>query len=118
MAESDAFYNELLADVNETLEEFGTEYTVRSPGVYDGTELESTPSTNRKVTGLVSTGNEMHILAGESGWVSTKTLLLTAGAAPKAGEEVQVDGKWFPLSKLTAIKPADVVVLYMLDVAR
>lgn len=125
MANSDSFYLELQAEVQEVLEEFGTTYSIREEGVYDSDTLETTDGAPRTVTGLVATeqfvsslGNAVipaNVLA--SSQVGKKTLILSAAAAPQPGEEVQVDGSWFSLSKLIPIKPADIVVVYMLDVA-
>ena len=126
MAASDAFYQEVLVDVNAVLDEFGTSYTVRAQGTYDDDELEIVEGATRSVVGLVATQNDKSALGiiafpvteTSAGWVGTKNLLLKADAAPQPGEEVQVDGKWYPLSKLVPIKPADIIVLYILDVTR
>lgn len=124
MAKSDAFYLELQAEVVEVLEDFGTTYTIRAEGVYNSDTLETADGATRTVTGLVaneqfvsSLGNAetpANVLA--SSQVGKKNLVLSAFAAPQPGEEVQVDGKWFALSKLIPIKPAEIVVVYMLDI--
>lgn len=120
MAASDAFYLEIKAEVDSVLEELGTSYNVRTPGTYDPDELETVPGVPRAVTGLVADQQTVLAVAGEAGatWVATKTLILAADAAPLPGEEVQVDGKWFPLSKAIPIKPAEIVVVYLLDISR
>lgn len=125
MAASDAFYNELLPEIIGAISEFGTEYDIRGPGVYDEDTMTRTPPTSRKVKGLVSDQRIATSLSGTmassdavSPWVATKTLILDPNAAPKDEEEIQVDGQWFSLSKIAPVKPADITLLYMLDVSR
>ena len=127
MAASDAFYLATKLEVDEVLAEFGTTYSVRTPGVYDPATLETSAGATRAIIGLVADQREVSITAGSAlvpapessgGWISKKVLIFSADAQPAAGEDVQVDGIWFPLSKSVPIKPADVVVVYMLDIAR
>ena len=120
MAASDSFYLEVKAEVDTVLDELGTSYQVRGQGAYDPDELESVPAAPRAVSGLVADQQTVLQLAGEAGatWVATRTLILKADAAPQEGEEIQVDGKWYPLSKLVPIKPAEITVVYLLDVSR
>lgn len=126
MAASDSFYNELLVDVNATIDEFGTTYSVRLNGSYDSATLTTTPGSSRSVSGIVSNQQVTSAVASilfpvterSSNWIGKKTLLLKADSAPQSGEEILVDGNWFPLSKVISIKPADIVVLYILDVTR
>ena len=120
MAASDAFYIEIRDEVDAVLDELGTTYTVRTPGEYDPDELETGAGSTRTVGGLVADQQTVVQLVGDQGanWIGKKTLILKASSAPKTNEEVQVDGNWFPLSKLVPIKPADIIVVYMLDVTR
>jgi hypothetical protein len=126
MADSDTFYQDLQTEVDEILAELGTVYTVRAEGTYDPDELEVSTGATREVTGLVATQQVVNNLAAIAfpvtevsvAWTARKTLILAADAAPQPGEEVQVDSEWFPLSKVVAVKPADVVVVYLLDVTR
>lgn len=120
MAASDAFYNEIVAELVPVFDELGTSYTVRTPDTYDEDELETVPGATRSVVGLVADQQTVMQLAGEGGatWVATKTLVLRQDAAPLPGEEIQVDSKWFPLSKVVPVKPAEVTVVYLLDVSR
>jgi hypothetical protein len=118
MAASDTFYNDVKSDVDEIIEEFGTTYTVRAQGSYDADTLETSVGSGRTVTGLVADQQFVRSFGSDSGWTAERTLILTAAAVPLAGEEIQVDGQWFPLSKVMPIKPADVVVVYFLDVTR
>lgn len=123
MATSDPFYQEIKLEVDAVLAELGTQYTVRTPGVYDPVELETSVGSTRLVTGLV--GDQMVFeLSASLGlnrserWDAKKTLILSADALPAEKEEVLVNGQWFPLSKVTPIKPADITVVYLLDVSR
>ena len=120
MAASDAFYQELKTEVDSVLDEFGTSYTVRAKGAYDPDELEVANGATRSVDGLVADQQTVLQLAGEAGatWVATKTLILKADSAPQDGEEVLVNSKYFPLSKVVPIKPADILVVYLLDVSK
>jgi|GEM_PF-3792444 len=120
MAASDSFYQGLVVEVNEILDSFGKVFAVRGLAAYDADELSALPDTQRSVTGIVADQQTVLALAGDAGatWVATKTLILKATAAPETGEEVQVDSKWYPLSKLVPIKPAEIVVVYLLDVTR
>jgi hypothetical protein len=120
MAESDSFYIEVKGEVDTVLNELGTTYQVRGQGVYDPDELESMPETSRTVSGLIADQQAVLQIVGESSatWVATRTLILKADAAPQEGEEIQVDGKWYPLSRLIPIRPAEITVVYLLDVSR
>lgn len=126
MAASDAFYNEIKVEVDELLAELGTTYNVRSEGAYDTDLLTTSPGATRTVTGIVANQQFVNSVSailfpvGEASatWIAKKTLILTAESSPLPGEDVQVDGDWFPLAKSVPIKPADVVVVFMLDVTR
>lgn len=126
MAVSDAFYNDIKLEVDALLADLGTTYSVRGQGSYDPATLSTEPAAApRAVVGLVASeaasfnlGAQIFAVAATSAnWANKKTLLLTAAANPAPKEEIQVDGQWFPLSKVVPIKPADVVLLYMLDVS-
>ncbi|USL90038.1 hypothetical protein [Vibrio phage vB_VpaS_CHI] len=122
MAASDAFYNGIIAKIAPVFTKLGTTYNVRSPAQFNEDTLSKTPGNTRSVTGVVAdqqTALELGALAGASvEWVATKTLILTADAKPQPKEEVQVDGKWYSLDKLMPVKPADVTVVYMLDISK
>ena len=119
MANSDAFYSEIKQEVDAVLAELGTQYAVRTEGAYDPTTLSTATGVPRTVTGLVADQKAaMSFTGGQGVWIGERSLILTAEAAPLPGEEVGVDGRWFPLSKVVPIKPADVVVAYILDVTR
>lgn len=120
MAASDPFYNEL---VNETvipvIEEFGAEFTIRSPGQYDEATLTTGAESQRTAFGLVATG-QIAAAMREAGVeiTSTRNLLLVPSANVQPEDEVFVDGKWFPFTNVESIKPADIIVLYILDLTR
>ncbi len=127
MAASDEFYLELIQEIIPVIEEFGTAYQVRSvsSGVLNPDTLTAGPAgAPREVLGLVDTAQSQFNLAsqiyavGESSAIKIgrKSLILLPDANPTTSEEILVDGKWFSLGKVEPIKPADVVVLYMLDV--
>jgi len=120
MAVSDTFYNEIVSEVDSVLDQFGTNFTVRAQGTYDEDTLENSDGATRSVTGVIATQQVVNSIGAiiSEGWTGRKSLILKASAAPAPGEEIQVDSEWFPLSKVIPIKPADVVVVYMLDVSR
>ncbi|AIM40554.1 hypothetical protein [Vibrio phage VpKK5] len=118
---SDQFYIDLRTEATEVINEFGTQFTVHAEGEYDpaeGGETEAGPT--RSVTGVVADQQVAMALTDGTGmaWHAKKSLILTADADPKEGEEVEVDGKRFPMTALEPVKPANIVVIYMLDLTR
>lgn len=119
MANSDAFYIELASDTIEVLTEFGKEFNVRSKGVTDLSTLTVTEGGTRNVWGLVSDAQaQSYAEVGSVQWTATKTLILAPDADPVEGEFVIVDGVSYPLDKIVAVKPADIVVVYLLDISK
>lgn len=120
MAQSDAFYQSIIAEVDPVIAELGTTYQVRTRGGYNPETLaHDPPGAPRTVTGIVATQRfAQQLVSGDAKWTATKSLILTAAAAPQPTEEVEVDGTWYALSSVVPIKPADVVVIYMLDISR
>lgn len=119
MASSDAFYIDLKNEVDIVLADFGTLYYTRGQSTYDPDTMQSTPAVTKTVSGLVANQQQVSGTIGDVGntWVATKTLILSASSDIESGEEVQVDGRWFSLAKLEPIKPADIVVVYLLDIS-
>lgn len=119
MANSDSFYVELVEEVDIILAQFGKRFKVRSPGGYDPGSMTTLAGGEREVVGVVDNSFAMSIseMTGRT-WTATRTLLLAASGNIKANEEVEVDGRWFALSKVEKVKPADIVVIYMLDLNR
>lgn len=123
MAASDATYLAIVEDVNDALDALGTTYTVRAKGTYDSATLSTSPGAERTVTGLVADAELMSGFAGallpaESlAWVAKRALLLSPAANPQSGESIQVDGRWFSMDKIKTLKPADITLLYILDVS-
>lgn len=117
MAASDSFYYELQEEVDGVIREFGTTFQVKGVGKYNDDTMTVEPAASRTVDGVVADQQFASQLA-PNGWNASKSLILPASANPAQGEEVQVDGKWYPLSAIMPVKPADVVVCYMLDVTR
>lgn len=116
------FYSDLVAEtVIPLLEEFGTSFTVRTPQTYDPATADvSGDQTTRTVTGIVDKNfNIRQIFAESSGsWLSTKMLILSPLANILPNEEIQVDGLWTSCENIETLKPADTVLLYMLDITR
>ncbi|CAM0069691.1 hypothetical protein VPHK251G3_0018 [Vibrio phage K251 g3] len=125
MAASDAFYNGIVAKIAPIFDKLGTTFAVRAPARFNAETLTNTLGAPRNTVGVVADQQTTQELTGQawrgmdSGeWVAAKTLILPASANPQPDEEIQVDGKWYSLSKVKAIKPADVTIVYMLDVSK
>ncbi|MBG89595.1 MAG: hypothetical protein CMO80_22230 [Verrucomicrobiales bacterium] len=123
---SDAFYNELLPEINATIDEFGTSFVVKTPGSYNE-DMSVSPDTERTVQGVVADQNFQFPLGsiGSSGsqgqnasWSNRKQVLLKAEADIKESEHLVFEGNAYPLNKAQTIKPANVVLLYIVDVTR
>lgn len=121
---SDAFYNELLVDVNEVINEYGKSFQVRSAGGFDTQTLETAQGLTRTVMGIVADSSLTHTLSTvvqrdqPIDWLNKKMLILASTLKPLKGDEINVDGVWLSLSKIQAIKPANVALLYMLELSR
>lgn len=118
-----SFYQELQQEVNALLSEFGKSFTVRSKGLYDEATLSYGAPKTRTVQGLVSDSSMLSNLGALSGseaassqWQGKRVLLLSASLNPKAGEDINVDGRYFSFEKIQEVKPANTVLLYILDV--
>jgi len=117
MAASDAFYQGVIADIAPVFTALGRAFTVRGKATPSPATLTTTPGQGRSVTGIVADQQTARSMAlGVVSWEATKTLILSHDANPQPGETIEVDGRWFEMDKLVAIKPADIVVVYMLDV--
>ncbi|AUR88712.1 head-closure protein [Vibrio phage 2.117.O._10N.261.45.E9] len=115
---SDAFYLGLQAEAAEVIAEFGTTYNVKGAGTFDpllGEEVVE--GEDRLVVGLVSDQADSFMPAGSSQatWYGRKSLIMTAAADIRKGDLVTVDGKTYPLDSAVSIKPANVVVIYILE---
>lgn len=125
MAASDQFYLDIVEEVDAVIDEFGKSFTVRSPGAYDPETLTSAPGAERDIDGVIANQQDVNNLGSQISavaetsqtWIAKKSLIFKASSNIAVGEEVYVDGSWFPLANATPIKPADVVVVYMLDVS-
>lgn len=114
-----SFYADLVADVEELITEFGTTYPVQAEGTFDEATLTTTDGTNRTVAGVVITDRELlKVIANSADMTSTKMLLMVPSAAPLINEKVKVESKWYSFNDVEKLKPADTVLLYMLDVSR
>lgn len=121
---SDAFYQDLLTNtVIPLINEYGTAYSVISPVVTDPETLEpSTPETNF-VQGLVTdsnylngfVGNISDVSGGVKQWKSSQVLILLPDPAVIRNASVSVNGKTHSLTNINELKPANVLVLYTLE---
>lgn len=117
---SDAFYIDIRDNtVIPLLTEFGTTYNVVTPGAVDNTDYSQQPDTQTPVIGLISDGSFVNNLLESEGairqWTSQRILLLVPDAAVERGVKIIVDGMEHDLSKLEKIQPANINVLYILD---
>lgn len=117
MTTSSAFYNELLPEVYEIINNFGTEYTVTGRGTYNEDEMTASGGSTRVVKGLVDTGEYRNAFNAET-TSAGKMVLLAPDAEPKPDEVISIDGIEFSLAKVEVIKPAEVIMLYMLDISQ
>lgn len=115
MAQSDTLYQEIAAEVDAVLDELGTSYSVRGAEAYDTDTLKRERGPSRTVVGLVADQKTAHSLGLIPFWKDSKSLILKASSNPKPEEEVLVDDKWYSLFSATPIRPADVTVVYMLE---
>lgn len=118
MAESDDFYIELAGDARQLIQEFGKQFTVRAKPTFDDVDLDVSEGVTRQVWGLVSDQNFLQQFDANQKWADGKFLVLDADAAPQSGEDVSIDGEWHPMTKINAIKPADIPVIYVLGLSR
>lgn len=126
MALSDSFYNELIPEVDQVIDELGTSYVLTTPGAYNEQTLSNDPPSSRPVDGLIADQSVAISVASMAGsglssdatWMGKKILILKASANPKPTESIEIEGLTYPLSKVVPIKPADVTVVYMLDITR
>jgi len=117
MAASDAFYNNLLGTVDTLIIRFGKTFNIRKRGGYDPATRTVGGSVSRTTEGVVIDAMAMREINNLDGWHAEKTLILRASSAMDSEDEVEVDGRWFPAEKMMPIKPADVTMLYMVDVS-
>ena len=125
---SDSFYNELLPDIIAALNDYGKAYQVRAKGLMNQETRVVAPGATRSVQGLVSDGSAVSNLGSvgqNSGletnrvqWVGKKVILLAPNLKPNKPDEINVDGVWLSLSKIVELKPANIVLLYILDLTK
>jgi hypothetical protein len=113
------FYAETKAEVSALLSELGKLFDVRSKGVYDETTMTFGAPKTRRIYGVVADSSLATSFAGvavDKDMQGKRVVLLDASLNPKATDEINVDGRFFSLEKIQEVKPADVVLLYILDV--
>lgn len=120
MATSDPLYLKFRAKADKLLRRFGTQFNVVSQGYYDEETLTSMEGETTKAWGVLTNDKAMlQSFAGDLGetWSATKTLILSAERKYLPTDQVKVEGKTYSLSNLETIKPADIIVVYLLDVS-
>lgn len=120
MALSDDFYIEMQGVADKLIAEFGGQFNVRGPSAFDETTLERTKGAERVVNGVVTTQDVARAYKESStatDWTASRYFLADHNALIVQDEEVQVDGIWYPANKFETIKPADILVVYMLALA-
>lgn len=125
---SDAFYKELLPEITAALNDYGKAYQVRSKGLMNEETRLVAPGVTRSVQGLVSDGSIVSNIgsvgqnsgleANRVQWVGKKVILLAPNLKPNKTDEINVDGVWLSLSKIVELKPANIVLLYILDLTK
>lgn len=127
MAQSDAFYNAIVPKVVAALQKVGKSYTIRAKGQYNKATLTTIAGSTRSALGVAAAQDNALFFGltarfvGEGAnqdWIGTKQLIFGPDLNPQPGEEVEFEGKWFPLHKVETVQPADVPLLYILDVSR
>lgn len=120
MALSDAFYLRLRNKADKLIHKFGKQFTKSSQGGFDTKTLKALPNTTEQVWGvLVNDAATLQTFTGDTGatWTASKTLILSAATKIKPTDSIRVENNDYSLATITTIKPADVVVAYLLDIS-
>ena len=120
MATSDAFYIRLRDKADKIIHKFGKQFQKVSQGSFDPKTLTSLPTTSEPVWGILANdANTIRDLAGEvtGTWTASKTLILSAATKIKATDSIRVENQDYSLANIVTVKPADVIVVYLLDVS-
>lgn len=123
MAASDKFYQDIIKDIKPLFEQFGKEFTVSKPGGYDENTMTTNAPTTRTVWGIVA---EQEITSGilqmangaVTKWTGSSNLILRNDANLQQDESITVGGKEYPASKIEPIQPADIVVIFIMELTR
>lgn len=120
MAESDTFYIDVRNEVDQIIDDFGTIYPTRLKGGYDRDEMLTTYEDGDSLVGVVTEGSIMINEYDSSSIKSseTKTIVFKASSKFPENGEVMIDDAYHSLSKFEKIKPADIVVAYILEVGK
>lgn len=121
---NDAFYNELIQEVLPLLKEYGTTYSVRGVTPYDPSTMTGGESSTRTVKGLDTNGFISSELGSDVGGANRggafilghHTLIVEPSADLKQTDQIQVDGTWHNCNRLQAIKPGNIVVMYLVTI--
>lgn len=125
---SDAIYLDIVKDLDvEIWPVLGTEFTIVTPGAYDPETMEDMPESRRQVRGIKTDATSAISLTSSLGggvttgdatglnWTTKEILLLAHDANPKENESVIVDGKRYSLRSVKSVKPANVIIIYTLE---
>ena len=120
MANSDTLYNEMLVDLADLWDGLGTSFSVREK-VFNETTRVTEYQNARTVVGLISNrqaATGLSFLTGDNFNLSENDqLLLEGGAGLTEDTQVQINNRWMPVGDFEIVKPADILVMYIVEVA-
>jgi len=120
MAQSDSFYTALLPKITDVLTRLGTNYEIRSRGAFDVDSLTITYSGDTAVSkGVLMNQNVASVLGDTTvnSSLDSKTLILSVDNEVTPEHEVKVADRWYPMDALITIKPANITVLYIVELS-
>lgn len=120
---SDAFYEEVRDDIIIPLiTEFGKEYVINSPRGFSKETLSSTPVAPRRAVGIVKNNQFVRRVVDQVDsqlqTVTGRSLILLPEANAKPIDTVIVDGIEHSMKNVIEIKPANIVLLYVLELEK
>lgn len=118
MADNDLFYQNLAEEVNEVIGEYGKTFIFRRVGAYNHDTLQTLPPTEFTSAGVLASRKDAVQLVSSAGnvpqLISSSYLILSGLVPVERTDVVMINGKPHSCSKIEEVKPADVVVCYML----
>lgn len=119
MASNDDFYLDLVATVNDVLNQFGKVLEVRVPGKYNPDTLMADDPDVLHVLGVVATGQQavqMLVMANNTAQiVNGRYVILSPDYELNQDMTLIIDGCEYSMTKLEIVRPADITVCYMLS---